>query len=149
MLEGGFTFFSCRSAFRAIALFLFLLLLLLPATKKTCCPSSAIVFAVAACLISFTATLLPSSCLLPSNSGSFLQLPMTSPSAPPPCTPRSIYFERQERMQCLVHSLNNLLQRRAFTAADLNAIAYSVTAAEGGGWRRSLSHRWPLLGNAL
>jgi hypothetical protein len=69
-------------------------------------------------------------------------------SAPPANgAPPLIYFERQQRMMCLKHTLNNLLQRAAFSSSDLDAIARRITAAEGGGVMRSLVHRWPVLGN--
>lgn len=75
---------------------------------------------------------------------------MSSPSPPAPLSSSTVcnlYFERQKRMHCLKHSLNNLLQRHAFSAADLNDIAVNITSAEGGGFLRSLTHRWPVLGN--
>ena len=71
------------------------------------------------------------------------------PSAHHPPLASALYFERQQRLNCLRHSLNNLLQRPAFSTADLNTIASSITAAEGGGWLRSLTHKWPLLGKPL
>ena len=74
---------------------------------------------------------------------------MSSPSPPAPLSSSTVcnlYFERQKRMHCLKHSLNNLLQRHAFSAADLNDIAVNITSAEGGGFLRSLTHRWPVLG---
>ena len=71
------------------------------------------------------------------------------PSAHHPPLASVLYFERQQRLNCLRHSLNNLLQRPAFSTADLNTIASSITAAEGGGWLRSLTHKWPLLGKPL
>ena len=67
--------------------------------------------------------------------------PPTSGASPP------LYLKRQQRMLCLKHTLNNLLQRPAFSPANLDAIARGIAAAEGGGWTRSFVHRWPVLGN--
>ena len=53
------------------------------------------------------------------------------------------YFERQSRQLCLRHTLNNLLQRRACTNADLDAIAAELP----GGDRWVGPHRTVWLGN--
>ena len=54
---------------------------------------------------------------------------------------RAMYHERQARMQCARHALNNLLQQPAYEAAELDRYAIQL------GGRLSLTHRWPLLGN--
>jgi hypothetical protein len=54
-----------------------------------------------------------------------------------------VYFERQSRQLCLRHTLNNLLQQRAFTTAKLDALAAELP----GGDRWFGPHRTIWLGN--
>ncbi|PNH06685.1 Josephin-like protein [Tetrabaena socialis] len=61
------------------------------------------------------------------------------PMAPPS------YHERQSRQLCLKHTLNNLLQRPAFTAADLDRLADGMSPPGPGGIFSP--HRTPWLGN--
>ena len=53
------------------------------------------------------------------------------------------YFERQSRQLCLRHTINNLFQRRAVTAAELDALAAELP--DGGRWFGP--HRTLWLGN--
>ena len=50
------------------------------------------------------------------------EAPVGVPAAAPP-----LYFERQVLSRCAVHAANNLLQRRAFTAADFARVADGLT----------------------
>ena len=54
-----------------------------------------------------------------------------------------VYFERQSRQLCLQHTLNNLFQRHAVSAADLDALAAQLP----GGGRWFGPHRTLWLGN--
>ena len=54
------------------------------------------------------------------------------------------YFERQSRQLCLLHTLNNLLQRRAFSHAELDAVAAQLPG--GSCWFGNM-HRTLWLGN--
>jgi len=42
-------------------------------------------------------------------------------------TMEDVYFERQSLMRCAVHTLNNILQQHAYTASDLDDLAYELT----------------------
>ena len=53
------------------------------------------------------------------------------------------YFERQSRQLCLQHTINNLFQRRAVSAAELDALASGLP----GGSRWWGPHRTLWLGN--
>jgi hypothetical protein len=54
---------------------------------------------------------------------------------------RHWYHERQSRLRCAQHAINNLVQRPAVSSFAMDAIAVEM----GGAF--SLEHRWPLLGN--
>jgi hypothetical protein len=51
--------------------------------------------------------------------------PALDAALPPPIPPA--FFERQSWSRCAVHALNNLLQRPAFIAADLDRICYELS----------------------
>lgn len=45
-----------------------------------------------------------------------------------PCTVMEVYHERQRKMLCAVHALNNLFQEKdAYSKADLDAISYNLS----------------------
>lgn len=46
-----------------------------------------------------------------------------------PCTVMEVYHERQRKMLCAVHALNNLFQEKdAYSKADLDAISYNLSS---------------------
>ena len=50
----------------------------------------------------------------------------TTTSTTTTTTTTSPYHERQSLRRCAVHSVNNLLQRRAFTPRDFDKICYEL-----------------------